>query len=94
MNWEKKLGLLIGFLGDKQQGSAKIAAFDLDSTLIQTTCGKNDNNHYWDWLYPSILPKLRQLVKEGFRIVVFTNQVGVASQKTNVEEIQKKQTEI
>lgn len=35
-------------------------------------------------------PKLEALVAEGFRIVVFTNQGGVESGKTNVLELEKK----
>ncbi|KAL2177290.1 polynucleotide kinase 3 phosphatase-domain-containing protein [Thermothelomyces heterothallicus CBS 202.75] len=59
----------------------KIAAFDLDSTLITTASGKrhSDDPADWKWWHHSVPGRLRQLYNdEGYRVVVFTNQGGLA----------------
>ncbi|KAK3903797.1 polynucleotide kinase 3 phosphatase-domain-containing protein [Staphylotrichum tortipilum] len=58
----------------------KIAAFDLDSTLITTATGKRhaDDPADWKWWHPSVPGRLRQLYNdEGYRLVIFTNQGGL-----------------
>ncbi|KAM7196907.1 Polynucleotide kinase 3 phosphatase domain containing protein [Naviculisporaceae sp. PSN 640] len=58
----------------------KIAAFDLDSTLITTA---SNNTHAkdasdWKWWHHSVPGRLRELYeKEGYRVVIFTNQGGL-----------------
>ncbi|EKX44686.1 hypothetical protein GUITHDRAFT_139612 [Guillardia theta CCMP2712] len=59
------------------QGAEKIAAFDLDGTLIRTKSRKKFPQNFDDWclIRPSILkPKLQSLVKDGFCIVIISNQ--------------------
>ena len=70
--------MLIGKLG-ALQGSSKVAAFDMDWTLVRTKSGNTfpNNINDWDWWHSSVRPRLHKLVEEGFRIVVFTNQGGV-----------------
>lgn len=61
-----------------QTSNSKIASFDLDKTLIKTK-GKNEfpkNEDDWQFLYTSIPSKLKKLVKDGYRIVIFSNQNG------------------
>ncbi|KAL2150361.1 hypothetical protein VTH82DRAFT_6924 [Thermothelomyces myriococcoides] len=58
----------------------KIAAFDLDSTLITTASGKrhSDDPADWKWWHHSVPGRIRQLYNdEGYRVVVFTNQGGL-----------------
>ncbi|KAK3934695.1 polynucleotide kinase 3 phosphatase-domain-containing protein [Diplogelasinospora grovesii] len=58
----------------------KIAAFDLDSTLITSASGKRhaDNAGDWKWWHNSVPSRLRQLYHaEGYQVVVFTNQGGL-----------------
>ncbi|KAG9230469.1 polynucleotide kinase 3 phosphatase [Amylocarpus encephaloides] len=59
----------------------KVAAFDFDSTLIQTSSGKkfaSDSND-WKWWHPSVPGRLRMLhAEEGYRIVVISNQGGLS----------------
>ncbi|KXH67930.1 polynucleotide kinase 3 phosphatase [Colletotrichum salicis] len=58
----------------------KVAAFDLDSTLITTASGKKhaDAADDWKWWHASVPGKLRDLYKnEGYRIVVLSNQAGL-----------------
>ncbi|KAI1374745.1 PNK3P-domain-containing protein [Hypoxylon crocopeplum] len=58
----------------------KIAAFDLDSTLITTVSGKRfgDDPSDWKWWDSSVPSRLRQLYKEeGYRVVILSNQGGL-----------------
>ena len=57
----------------------KIAAFDLDDTLIATKSGNTfaRNPEDWKWWHAGVPSRLRQLDADGFAIVVVTNQGGV-----------------
>ena len=57
-------------------GANKIAAFDLDGTLIVTKSKRRFPKDKDDWkiINESIPPKLQQLHQDGYRILVFTNQ--------------------
>lgn len=57
----------------------KIAAFDLDGTLIKTKSGKrfSDDPADWQWWHPKIPTDLRQLYEEGYRLVILSNQGGI-----------------
>ncbi|KAJ4288893.1 DNA kinase/phosphatase Pnk1 [Collariella sp. IMI 366227] len=65
---------------DRTTKRHKIAAFDLDSTLIRTASGKRHAGgaEDWKWWHGSVPGRLRQLYnEEGYRLVVFTNQGGL-----------------
>ncbi|KAI0967993.1 DNA kinase/phosphatase Pnk1 [Xylaria arbuscula] len=58
----------------------KIAAFDLDSTLIVTASGKKFGNDPadWKWWDPVVPARLRRLYLEGgYRVVILSNQAGL-----------------
>ncbi|KAI0202702.1 DNA kinase/phosphatase Pnk1 [Astrocystis sublimbata] len=58
----------------------KIAAFDLDSTLIVTASGKKFGSDAvdWKWWDPSVPARLRKLyAEEGYRVVILSNQAGL-----------------
>ncbi|KAK4096599.1 PNK3P-domain-containing protein [Parathielavia hyrcaniae] len=58
----------------------KIAAFDLDSTLITSASGKRfvDDPADWKWWHHSVPERLLKLYnEEGYRVVIFTNQGGL-----------------
>ncbi|TDZ39419.1 Bifunctional polynucleotide phosphatase/kinase [Colletotrichum spinosum] len=68
----------------KEGGTAmrrnKVAAFDLDSTLITTASGKKhaDGGTDWKWWHASVPGRLRELYRdEGYRVVVLSNQAGL-----------------
>ena len=44
----------------------------------------------WKWWHTKVLQKLVQLNKEGFKVVIFTNQGGIAKGKTKKWDITKK----
>ena len=73
----------------KQNHSCKIAAFDMDSTLIITKSGKRfaKNAKDWQWWHHSVPEKLKSLHKEGFKIIIITNQGGIAKGKTRKSDI-------
>lgn len=75
--WEVREGLLIGRLSftDAFENSAKIAAFDLDWTLIKTCSGRTFASNAQDWQLwdEKVAPQLRSLIEKRYRIVVFTN---------------------
>ncbi|CAH0391580.1 unnamed protein product [Bemisia tabaci] len=62
------------------ESRSKIAAFDLDGTLILTKSGKvfPVDRYDWKFFHPDIVQKLRKLwSEENYKIVVFTNQNGL-----------------
>ncbi|KAK8134154.1 hypothetical protein PG984_006166 [Apiospora sp. TS-2023a] len=63
-----------------QQKRTKIAAFDLDSTLITTASGvkfaKGPND--WKWWNSTVPTKLKQMYAEdNYRIIILSNQAGL-----------------
>ncbi|POY76877.1 hypothetical protein BMF94_0129 [Rhodotorula taiwanensis] len=72
------------FVYDDPRPSAKIAAFDIDGTLITPRDGRRfpKNETDWQWLNPKVVPKLRELHAAGFAIVWISNQAGNSSAQT------------
>ncbi|KAH9502390.1 hypothetical protein Btru_075567, partial [Bulinus truncatus] len=71
---------------------SKIASFDLDGTLIDTKSGKvfPVNNDDWKILYPEIFNEIKRLHQEKYKIVIFTNQLGVSKGKTSIDDLKNK----
>ena len=44
----------------------------------------------WQWLYECVPDKLKELHKNGYRVVFFTNQLGIEKLKVKPEELQRK----
>ena len=72
--------------------NGKVAGFDMDGTIITTASGKTFARDHNDWriLFPEVGPKLRSLVEEGYKIVVFTNQNGIGKGKVTPAQLQTK----
>ncbi|OAD78705.1 hypothetical protein PHYBLDRAFT_107877, partial [Phycomyces blakesleeanus NRRL 1555(-)] len=71
--------VLFGKSSGNEQGRSKIAAFDLDGTLITTKSGRvhaKDEND-WQWWHTSVQSKIENLHQQGYKIVVFSNQNGL-----------------
>lgn len=70
----------------------KIAAFDLDYTLIKTASGnvfpKDEND--WTWLYDNVPNKIKDLADDEFTIVIFTNQKGISQGKQTIKSFSTK----
>ncbi|KAL7129448.1 hypothetical protein ABFS83_13G066500 [Erythranthe nasuta] len=61
---------------DGLHDSRKIAAFDFDGCLAKTSV-KRVGADAWSLMYPSIPEKLQSLYKEGYKLVIFTNESNI-----------------
>jgi bifunctional polynucleotide phosphatase/kinase len=54
----------------------KLAMFDLDGTIIKTKSGEKFSvgSGDWEFLYPEIKPKLKELYNKGHSIIIISNQ--------------------
>ncbi|XP_065826181.1 bifunctional polynucleotide phosphatase/kinase-like isoform X2 [Oscarella lobularis] len=93
--WRVHDGSLLVFMKNGLRSSNKIAAFDLDGTLIETKSGKvfatgpND----WKLKFDNVKAKLKSLEEAGYKIVVFSNQRGLKN-KALESDFRAKLTEI
>ncbi|XP_077982850.1 bifunctional polynucleotide phosphatase/kinase-like [Glandiceps talaboti] len=94
-SWEKH-GKLLLFTQKGVQASNRIAGFDIDGTIITTKSGKVFARSTDDWRinYSEIPGKLKKLYSEGYKIVFFTNQLGIERGKLAVGEFKSKATNI
>eukprot|EP01067_Filipodium_phascolosomae_P000742 Filipodium_phascolosomae@DN1542_c0_g1_i1.p1 len=74
---------------EKPNGSMKIAAFDMDGTLIKVASNKPFPLDRKDWVFwcPDVPEKLKELHKEGFKLAIFTNQKGISTGKCKLNDI-------
>lgn len=91
--WESyNNGKLLVYTPPNCKPSEKIGSYDMDGTLITTRSGKVFPTDIDDWKMAggTVVPTLKLKYKDGFKIVIFTNQAGVSSNKTTVPDIKKK----
>jgi bifunctional polynucleotide phosphatase/kinase len=64
----------------------------MDSTLIETKSGATFAKNKDDWkLWNECVPdKLKEYIKKGYRVVIFTNQGGIGIGKTKAGDFQQK----
>ncbi|GER53212.1 polynucleotide kinase-3'-phosphatase [Striga asiatica] len=73
---------------DGLHDSRKIAAFDFDGCLAKTSVKRydyqflrrkivDDGADAWSLMYPSIPEKLQNLYKDGYKLVIFTNESNI-----------------
>lgn len=95
LKWIENDSLLIG-QSDGMGESSVIAAFDLDSTIIKVRSGQKfpKDKDDWDWWHESVPKKLKELWSENYKIVIFTNQGGIAKKKQKVEDLMDKLSEV
>jgi bifunctional polynucleotide phosphatase/kinase len=73
-------------------GCKKVAAFDIDNTIIVTKSGKNfaTNTSDWKWFDKCVPERLRELHKDGYRVVFLTNQGGIEKKNTTFKDLKTK----
>lgn len=76
LRWTEEDGELFVLSDDALPPRARIAAFDLDHTLVVPASGKtfSQDRADWRWVDPAIPTVLRRFHAAGYRIVIFTNQ--------------------
>ncbi|KAM3965324.1 polynucleotide kinase 3'-phosphatase [Aphomia sociella] len=91
--WEEvDKGELYIFTSKGVKSSKKIAAFDMDGTLIRTKSGKvypvdiND----WQIAFPTVTRKLKEQVSNGFKVVILSNQAPIGNGRVKIEDFKKK----
>ncbi|MBL4898477.1 MAG: DNA 3'-phosphatase [Colwellia sp.] len=78
------------------QNQVKIAAFDVDNTIIKPKSGKMFAQSVTDWefLYENVPEKLQRLHFNGFKVIFISNQKGISKNKVDPREYIAKMTNI
>ncbi|XP_056231072.1 bifunctional polynucleotide phosphatase/kinase [Seriola aureovittata] len=94
-SWQQ-IGNLMLYTAAGVRASDKIAGFDIDGCIITTKSGKVFPTSPDDWkiLFPEIQPRLAALLKKGYKVVFFTNQMGIARGKLRPEIFKSKVEDI
>ena len=81
-------GMSVGVTLDDAD-SNKLAIFDMDGTLINVKSGKKNptGKSDWVWWHPSVPEKLREVKKNGYRVIIVTNQKGVSLGLVTLDEL-------
>eukprot|EP01116_Phalansterium_solitarium_P020679 TRINITY_DN6162_c0_g1_i1.p2 TRINITY_DN6162_c0_g1~~TRINITY_DN6162_c0_g1_i1.p2 ORF type:complete len:430 (+),score=197.27 TRINITY_DN6162_c0_g1_i1:76-1365(+) len=95
-----KFGLQWSLIGDSLhvldsaeiKPSAKVVGFDMDDTLVTPKSGAKfpKGRADWRWLFPEVVPKLKELNTQGYKVVVFTNQAGIEKKNVKASDIEGK----
>nr|QBK88378.1 MAG: polynucleotide kinase 3 phosphatase [Mimivirus LCMiAC01] len=94
MEWIVDDNYLYGKYGTikKFKKKTKIAAFDLDYTIVRPTGGKkfSDSDNDWIFFNDSVKPKILNYYENDYTIIIMSNQKGISSGKVNMKTWQKK----
>jgi len=94
MSWEsdKSEGLLYYCQPNKKFNSDKVLGLDLDWTVIKPEIGKKFPVSEDDWVFAYNLTKIKDYYKDGYKVVIFSNQKGSYEGKGGItfEEFQSR----
>lgn len=64
----------------------------MDDTIITRKSGAKFPKNADDWmmLNDKVTPTIKKLYADGFKIVIFTNQMGITTGKTSAQDIKTK----
>lgn len=85
-------GELYVFTSKGVKPSHKIAAFDMDGTIIKTKSGKVhpvDTND-WQIAFPTVQNKLKEHVEDDYKLVILSNQAPIGNGRVKIEDFKKK----
>ncbi|XP_050524930.1 uncharacterized protein F21D5.5 isoform X2 [Daktulosphaira vitifoliae] len=90
--WDTRNGALLIYTSEELIQKSKIAAFDMDGTIIATQSGKVYPVDFKDWKinFPEVTKTIRKLAEDGFKIVIFTNQGGIGKLKVDEKTFKTK----
>lgn len=92
-NWQSfNKGQLIVYTMAGCKASSKIAAYDMDGTLITTKSGKVFPKNADDWriAFGTAVTTLKAKFDDNYKIAILTNQAGVTSGKTKLIDLKTK----
>ena len=91
MNFEEK-DTVIYSISLETDTCSKIAAFDLDNTIIKTKSGKvfPQNKDDWKLMNKYVKSTLYKYYNNCYKIVIFTNQLGIKKGKIKKEDFIEK----
>lgn len=94
MEWSINNDYYYGFKG--KCDFKKIGSFDLDDTIIKVKSGSKfaNNSSDWEFLYGNTVDKLESLNKDGYTIIIISNQAGIGKKKQDGGEWRKKVDDI
>ena len=93
-SWKEIDSLLIFQFGPSVN-SQKIASFDLDNTIIETSSGKRFATGPTDWkIMRGVTEKLKSHSKQGYKVVLLSNQLGISKGKPTKDDFKKKVEDI
>lgn len=83
--WKWK-GTLLYYESREIKHSEKIASFDFDGTLAKTSLFKHGPDA-WSILHSNCIEKLTCLHKDGYKLVIFTNQAAIGKAKASKQKV-------
>ncbi|TXG66726.1 hypothetical protein EZV62_008001 [Acer yangbiense] len=75
-NWKAFQTIIFLERDDGLHDSKKIAAFDFDGCLVNTSV-KRIGADAWSLMYSSVPEKLQRLYNDGYKLVIFTNESNI-----------------
>lgn len=93
MDWKSEDNYLHGvYKKATTDGNTKIAAYDLDHTIIKPTNNRtfSENDSDWEFFTDEVPKKLAECHKQGYTIVIVSNQKNISKGKPSKEVWKKK----
>ena len=92
IKWTTTDNYTIGKTKDIDLTNQKIAAFDLDDTIIKPSDGQkfSKGSDDWEFYNDQVIKKLTEYSNKGYFIVIISNQKGISRGQIKIEDWQEK----